>query len=743
MVSFIQILAKFPFLNNRFDSLHLKEADWVVSSIDSFCATCQSNQKLLMAHIDVSQHDFFKICTTCLVFEERISSPKSSSNWGELGTQIEECIYCLRAGFVDSIDPKQIFQDNTAMSIETTSQQDPGTKYVPVLSLSQYFKQDVTLSIPPWQREYTWDATSDEGQVGVLLDDLRQFFDDESSDEYLLGAVITCRTDDDEVRYLIDGQQRTVTLTLLIMCCYQYLMEHKLVSAKDHGYLDHIYRMITKSSHGYNPRVRFYQENANAILAQIWDWMNAESDKGEKFIEETEAYNRTQNNLLSVVTYIRKRLKDESWFKKDEIADGLLKIVNGVKIIQLGLGDTREAIRAYDRINHRGLQLSDADLIKNQLFEKVDDKTFETISESWQNMVSTLNDTKSSKFQDPKYLIRAYAWTLWDKKVTYDELADRYKEVILDDASALKFAQTLEKLAETFVSLLKCKHPKFGDLPLLYAPQMLGSVQHYPVLLAGSGISDKDTFLHLYRQVACRTLLYVLSKERPPEFESYIPKWATAIQSAGSDVSIKKLDEIFEAHAFGEISQAAQAKKNRIDALHAQIDSWRVNNSSDKKKIRASLAIMSWWLDQIGDHTFPDVEDFFRTRVKKGDKKGWDIEHIAALGDANIEVPLDQKQSIGNLSLLSPKDQRAAKNAPPKEKMAIYDHSVLHLSKSVTGKPITANIDKTLKEIYAKCQIAPEWSLADWGVSSIESRAAFYKQFMTLITTREIEDPSQ
>jgi hypothetical protein len=519
-------------------------------------------------------------------------------------------------------------------------------------------------------------------------------------------------------------------------------MEHKLVSAKDHGYLDHIYRMITKSSHGYNPRVRFYQENANAILAQIWDWMNAESDKGEKFIEETEAYNRTQNNLLSVVTYIRKRLKDESWFKKDEIADGLLKIVNGVKIIELGLGDTREAIRAYDRINHRGLQLSDADLIKNQLFEKVDDKTFETISESWQNMVSTLNDTKSSKFQDPKYLIRAYAWTLWDKKVTYDELADKYKEVIVDDASALKFAQTIERLAETFVSFLKCKHPKFGELPLLYAPQMLGSVQHYPVLLAGSGISDKDTFLHLYRQVACRTLLYVLSKERPPEFESYIPKWASAIQTAGTDVSIKKLDEIFEAHAFGEIGQAAQAKKNRIDALHAQIDSWRVNNSSDKKKIRASLAIMSWWLDQIGDHTFPDVEDFFRTRVKKGDKKGWDIEHIAALGDANIDVPLDQKQSIGNLSLLSPKDQRGAKNAPPKDKMAIYDHSVLHLSKSVTGKPITANIDKTLKDIYAKCQIAPEWSLAEWGVPSIESRAAFYKQFLTLIVTRELEDPS-
>ena len=57
---------------------------------------------------------------------------------------------------------------------------------VPVLTLKEYFTDHSVLRIPSWQRDYSWEAT-DEGQVGILLEDLQTFAQDQNSTEYLMG----------------------------------------------------------------------------------------------------------------------------------------------------------------------------------------------------------------------------------------------------------------------------------------------------------------------------------------------------------------------------------------------------------------------------------------------------------------------------------------------------------------------------------------------------------------------------
>ena len=711
------------------------------------CAVCGNNIfALFVAHgrshgSEMLDHETAAVCRKCGKSELAPNIPTSEALEFENSKYFSGCNLCKRERLRESLDAASTPINTSTMPIISDSSTQNYTQVVPVLSLSSYFTQDFTLSVPPWQREYTWRATEEDGEVSVLLDDLKQFVEDLEKQEYLLGAVILCDTEDPKVAYLIDGQQRTVTLTLLIMCCYQYLKEKELLSAKDFKFQTKIHNMITGSEYGYKPHVNFTQKNANSILAQIYDWMNAESDRGVKFIEETDAYSKTQNNLLSVVGAISKKLHDEEWFTTDKLIPALEKILDGVKVIQLRLDSKREAIQAYDRINHRGVRLNDADLIKNQLFELVDDKIFDEISESWQGMIQTLQDSKSAKFQDPKYLIRAHAWTVWNKKITYDELADYYKKEYLGKKQEpLAFAQELELYAGSLVNYLKHKHVKFGQLPLLMPSQSLGSVQHFPLLLAGEAISSKEVFEKLYHQIASRTLLYVLSKERPPEFESYIPKWASEIRSAGKGLTSDDLDRIYDQFAFGPSDGAFETKSRLLSNLHLQVDSWRVNNSADKKKIRASLALMSWWMDQLCEKTFPDIDDFFKTRKLKS--KGWDIEHISAIGFDDPTVSLDLKHSIGNLALLSPLDQRAAKNAAPIDKLLIYSHSTVVLSKTVTGESLTPRMNKIRDEIYRDCGIVPNWSLSKWNAEAIGARRDFYKAFLTKITTMELELPS-
>ena len=731
--------------------------DWFhVGEIEVECDLCGiTNSKVFGSHLaggstpENPVHHLEAMCSKCSNFV--------TSNWRSqhgLGSdmniqaiEVDEtrlnCVICHRDRFRVTLDSLNSLTHNKQMPIVPSDLAPNATQVVPVLNLNSYFTQNFTLSVPPWQREYTWDATNEDGEVAILLDDLKQFVEDEQKTEYLLGAVILCKTEDPGVVYLIDGQQRTVTLTLLMMCCYQHLKANEALSAKHFRFQTKIHNMITSSDYGYKPHVNFTQENANKILAQIWDWMNAESERGAKFIEETETYSRTQNNLLSVIGFISKKLQNEDWFKTEDLVPALEKILEGVKLIQLQLDGKREAIQAYDRINHRGLRLNDADLIKNQLFEMVDDKAFDEISESWQGMVHSLQESKSGKFQDPKYLIRAHAWTVSDgKKITYDDLSDFYKANYLGKSQEpLAFAQELERFATSLVNYIKHKHVKHGDLPLLHPSQALGSVQHFPVLLAGDEITSKESFTTLYNQVASRTLLYVLSKERPPEFESYIPKWAAAVRKAGKAVTTQELDSIYNEFAFGSPETASATREKLINNLHLQMDSWRVTNSADKKKIRASLAVMSWWLDQLCEKTFPDIDDFFKTRKIK--KTGWDIEHIAAVAFETTGISLDLKHSIGNLALLSPQDQRGAKNDPPEKKLAIYTHSVLILSKTVTGESFTPRINKVRDEIYSKCGIEPTWSLVNWDSNAIAARQDFYKSFMTAIVNMELPLPSE
>lgn len=618
---------------------------------------------------------------------------------------------------------------------------------VPVLTLNEYFNQDFTLSIPPWQREYTWSCDREDGAVNVLLDDLQSFVNDPKATEYLLGAVILCDTDKKNLAYLIDGQQRSVTLTLLLVACNQYLKQNNKWSADDYELRMQLKSVLEAGDEGeFKARVSFSQQKANEILTQIYDWMNANSAAGEKFITETDTYSKTQNNLLAVIGHFRKVLSDGSWFKDEDLKQALSKILNGVKLIQLRLNSTSEAIQVYDRINHRGMELSDADLIKNQLFQKVNDDEFERISESWQSMVASLRSCKSTKFQDPKYLIRTHAWTIWPEKTTYDGLADKYLEHYFGDSATKKvdpvdFANELEEIASSLVDLLNSNHSKHGHLPLLHVVQQLGSIQHYTMLLAGRHISNTEAYLRLYQQVATRAIWYVLSKERPPEFEAMVPKWSNAIHKAGRNVSVEELDEIYFKFAFG--SEDALAREKKIANLNAdlvkQMSGWKVTNSADKKKIRAALALMSWWTDQICNNTGRSIENYFETKRKN--KKGWDIEHIGAKAYSDPKIPEEIKDGVGNLALLCPDDQRGAKNASPYEKIEIYTHSQLVLSKSVTGDSLTPIINKNLEKLYSELKIENSWSLKNWSKESIESREKFYIKYISDIVNLKLQVP--
>lgn len=78
------------------------------------------------------------------------------------------------------------------------------------LPLGKVFTSDYQLSIPSFQRAYSWRP----GNVLQLLDDVR-FASQTQETPYFLGSLILVH-DDDRAYEVIDGQQRLVSLTIII-----------------------------------------------------------------------------------------------------------------------------------------------------------------------------------------------------------------------------------------------------------------------------------------------------------------------------------------------------------------------------------------------------------------------------------------------------------------------------------------------------------------------------------------------
>ena len=66
-------------------------------------------------------------------------------------------------------------------------------------------------SIPIYQRAYAWT----EKEINTLIDDVYDYYQRESNQNYYIGSLVI-HSDTDDVTSVIDGQQRLTTLSLLI-----------------------------------------------------------------------------------------------------------------------------------------------------------------------------------------------------------------------------------------------------------------------------------------------------------------------------------------------------------------------------------------------------------------------------------------------------------------------------------------------------------------------------------------------
>ena len=606
--------------------------------------------------------------------------------------------------------------------------------HVELRNLKEYLTQKRVIRIPPWQREYGWKA-AENGQVGVLLSDLKEFIES-GDEEYLIGSVIICPDSEKEGRFLlIDGQQRSMTFLIFLMAARKFIKNESLNVEDGHplaGVIDELKLCISAVRDEYSERLYMNQDDANKILESLYHWSTATDGVGDEILFNADKQTLTQQNLVNVAKYIyQDNFKKGKWVPKEDhqFLAAIQKVLHSIRFVELQLGSQEEAITVYDHINDRGLPLSSADIIKNRIFQHVNESQFAEVSTQWIMMTKTLSSMEIASIRDPKFLLRALATAEKGQKVTYPSLTKIYgnklnpkiQEDGVKNEDPIEFAYDLAESADFLKKFAEdCRHDLHGVLPELAFPRELNSIQQYPILMAARNIQDPVVFKRVVKQIANRTAFYTLSSERTQEFESLVPKWAYGIKQAGPRITVAQADEIY--------MTSAKISSEGFLRLESVLRELNYKSSGDRAKIRAILARLSWILDErIGKHPKQNtsIYDYFLAKTQTNGPAAWHIDHIEPSKGAGKESPL---HGLGNLTLMFPKDNMAMGASKPSAKVAYYAQNPVYLTKSLTDMSTLINSEKQKIEVFFKEAGVEKikWDLENWNQNSIDARFDLY-----------------
>lgn len=237
-----------------------------------------------------------------------------------------------------------------------------------------------------YQREYRWGRK----QVEQLIEDLTGSFDDcygklkaveltdiENFDYYYMGTIIV--TGNQDVKSIIDGQQRLTSMTLLLIALNNL---HKKYPDSGIGYQD-------ISSLIFSSRMNKMSFNIN-----VTEWNQCLND-----LYNGNPYNPT--NAPESVVNICHRYDDliellEDYFEGngDKVSMFACWLVYKIIFIKITTPSEQDAHKVFVSMNDRGLSLNNSEMLKGYLLSEIkDDKERNRANSIWKDTVKKLKDS--------------------------------------------------------------------------------------------------------------------------------------------------------------------------------------------------------------------------------------------------------------------------------------------------------------------------------------------------------------
>jgi hypothetical protein len=349
-------------------------------------------------------------------------------------------------------------------------------------------------SIDYYQREYKWQQK----QVTELIDDLAAKFLEGHEDgnersavadyaHYFLGSIIV--SDKDGQKFIIDGQQRLTTLTLLLI-----FLHHKLVDNEHKG---QIADLIFSQKFGARSFNLYIPERAACMEALY---------KGEEFVDA---------DAPESISNIMARFGDLEDLFPEELAGPALPyfvdwLVENVHLVEITAYSDGDAYTIFETMNDRGLSLTPADMLKGYLLANIADGEKRTrASHVWKERVRALAEIGKDEDADgiKAWLRSQYAESIRERKrgatpQDFDLIGTEFHrwvrdhEVRLGIATTAEFARFIERdfafYGSWYERLRRAAENLTPGLERVHFNAQHNFTLQYPVLLATLRVDDDE-----------------------------------------------------------------------------------------------------------------------------------------------------------------------------------------------------------------------------------------------------------
>lgn len=392
--------------------------------------------------------------------------------------------------------------------------------------------ENCCLKVPPFQRDYSWTKV----EVEQLWNDIVSTLE-ENRTEHFMGAIVVNSSENPES--LIDGQQRLATISLLL-CAIRDL-------AKESGDT----KLSTKISERYlgseslwedeiEPKLILNETNDQFYRGNI---IEGEGFKAISSLLKGRSIDKSNRLLLSAYVQLYNNLKQRS-SKIGDLGITLKQITeciqNRLTIINIAVADEANAYLIFETLNDRGLELSVADLLKNYLFSRSDNRISE-VKKKWEEI------NRSIKRFDIKKFIRHY-WLSHEGIIREKELYQGLRSKIRSQSDVINFVNQLHKSAEIYGALADPQSVYWGRYDQKFRDDLEKLLTFkvnlcYPILLTTAESLPEDFLPKVLRMLVVFSFRYnTICELSPTTLEKHYSETAIFIRRQ-KPKSVKRIFE--------------------------------------------------------------------------------------------------------------------------------------------------------------------------------------------------------
>ena len=591
-----------------------------------------------------------------------------------------------------------------------------------------------------YQREYKWG----EAPVRTLVADIFFKFDQyyrPSLDAipktvstwgwYYLNTIVTNQVEGN--RYIVDGQQRLTTLTLVLISLHQLAVQHELSEER--------VELLKGRIYGIGVEGKAYWMGADGrdrvLSALLEHGPDAE-------LEGDESDSITFRNLKRNYSVIHKELTTRLT-TPHRLDAFILYFLTRVELIEILIDDARDVAMVFEVINDRGEPLRPYEVLKGQLLSQLDKAEIEdTYYDIWEGGVGQIlrlhsNDPARADAEVDAFFQTYFRAKHTDTRSEYREFEGDYQRTVLQD----KWADTLA-LKRNPQGVKDFLRNRFAYYAHLYAALAAERDREGSLIYFSATLNDLDRLFLL--------LLSAIEPQDPDEEEkvrtiarlfdrhfsllrltgSYDTNRFTEIiiilNKAIRDRSVGEIIELFDQQLLADIGEAHDIEVR--DPFDYRLFA-NVGYEVGSRFLRYFFARVEHFIAESIHETAKGYYDLVRNN---GQVNGHHVEHVLADNEENRRLVVDSegnedeeafmrlRNRLGGLVLLKGRDNLSSRNESYQGKMKTYSHGPL-IAKTLT--PDFYHKNKDFEDFAAREGLSFKPYTA-FGIDAVEERHKLY-----------------